>query len=70
MSNKSKVALTELSFNIGNTKNYEEAFHAKDKKEVARLIRKRGYTSEGEINTLGPRNEQIIKDYITPVDWS
>ena len=71
LSDKSKVALTELSYNIGNTKAYEKAFHDKDKKEVVRLIRKRGYTgTEGEVNTLGPRNEQIIRDYITPDDWS
>ena len=71
LSNKSKVALTELSFNIGNTKAYEEAFHSKDKKEVKRLIRKRGYTGTGGgVNTLDTRNEQIIRDYITPDDWS
>ena len=71
LSDKSKVALTELSYNIGNTKDYEEAFYSKDKKKVTELIRKRGYTgTEGEVNTLGPRNEQIIKDYITPDDWS
>ena len=71
LSDKSKVALTELSFNIGNTKAYEKAFHDKDKKEVTRLIRERGYTgTKGEVNTLGPRNEQIIRDYITPDDWS
>ena len=71
LSNKSKVALTELSFNIGNTKAYEKAFHDKDKKEVKRLIRLRGYTgAEGVNKFLGPRNEQIIKDYITSDDWS
>tara|TARA_R100001530_G_scaffold125826_1_gene94464 strand:- start:899 stop:1483 length:585 start_codon:yes stop_codon:yes gene_type:complete len=71
LSDKSKVALTEISYNIGNTKAYEEAFHAKDKKEVTRLIRERGYTgTEGEVNKLGSRNEQIIRDYITPDDWS
>ena len=71
LSDKSKVALTELSFNIGNTKDYEKAFHDKDKKEVERLIRLRGYEdTKGGVNTLGPRNEQIIRDYITPDDWS
>ena len=71
LSDKSKVALTELSYNIGNTKDYEEAFYSKDKEKVTELIRKRGYTgTEGEVNTLGPRNEQIIRDYITPDDWS
>ena len=71
LSDKAKVALTDLSFNIGNTKAYEKAFHDKDKKEVKRLIRLRGYTgAEGVINFLGPRNEQIIKDYITSDDWS
>jgi len=71
LSDKSKVALTELSFNIGNTKDFEEAFYNKDKEKVKELIRERGYTGiKGEVNTLGPRNEQIIRDYITPDDWS
>jgi hypothetical protein len=71
LSDKSKVVLTELSFNIGNTKDYEEAFYNRDKKEVVRLIRERGYTGiEGDINKLGPRNESIIGDYIISDDWS
>jgi GH24 family phage-related lysozyme (muramidase) len=71
LSNKSKVVLTELSFNIGNTKDYEEAFYNKNKKEVIRLIRERGYTeAEGDVNKLGTRNESIIGNYIISDDWS
>ena len=71
LSNKAKVALTDLSFNVGNIENYKKSFKSGDVEDIKKAIRKRGYTGEdGPANKLDYRNEQIIKDYIDPKDWS
>tara|TARA_Y100001970_G_scaffold247684_1_gene316608 strand:- start:1014 stop:1610 length:597 start_codon:yes stop_codon:yes gene_type:complete len=71
LSNKAKIALTDLSFNIGNTKDYEEAFYKRDVKEIKKLINKRGYKPEGGgTNSLDSRNQSIIDNYISTDDWS
>ena len=70
LSNKAKIALTDISFNIGNIKDYKSAFKSGDMETIKSTIRERGYTAKDVKNSLSGRNEAIIKDYIDPKEWS
>ena len=70
LSNKAKVALTDISFNTGNIEDYKAAFKSGNVEDIKSAIRERGYSAEGVKSKLSGRNEAIIKDYIDPDDWS
>ena len=70
LSNKAKVALTDISFNTGNIEDYKSAFKSGDVETIKSTIRERGYTAKDVKNSLSGRNETIIKDYIDPKEWS
>ena len=69
LSNKQKVALTDISFNVGNIHDYKGVFKHGDIADVKRQIMKRGATIGGVKGALEGRNVAIIKDYIDPKDW-
>jgi hypothetical protein len=69
LSDKQKVALTDISFNIGNIQDYKGVFRHGDISDVKRQIMKRGATIGGAKSALEGRNISIIKDYIDPKDW-
>ena len=69
LSDKQKVVLTDLSFNIGNIQDYKGVFRYGDISDVKRNIMKRGATIGGSKGSLDRRNTAIIQDYIDPKDW-
>ena len=69
LSDKKKVALTDISFNVGNIQDYKGVFRHGDITDVKRQIMKRGATIGGVKGALEGRNIDIIKDYIDPKDW-